>query len=75
VPDDLRELDVSLNALRREHCRKPDQMFELIEGLFDGPYLELFSRELRPGWTCWGNEVGKFSGQPHASTAGRGVQL
>ena len=25
-----------------------------------GPYLELFARQTRPGWTCWGNEVGKF---------------
>lgn len=44
----------------REHSRKPDEFFERTERLLDGPYLELFSREDRPGWTTWGNEVGKF---------------
>jgi len=44
----------------REHSRKPDEFFERTERLLDGPYLELFSREDRKGWTTWGNEVGKF---------------
>lgn len=44
----------------REHSRKPDDFFARTERLLDGPYLELFSREERPGWTTWGNEVGKF---------------
>jgi N6-adenosine-specific RNA methylase IME4 len=45
---------------RREHSRKPDGIHERIERLVAGPYLELFARQTRPGWTCWGNEVGKF---------------
>jgi len=45
---------------RREHSRKPDCVHERIERLVAGPYLELFARATRPGWTCWGNEVGKF---------------
>lgn len=45
---------------RREHSRKPDCVHERIERLVAGPYLELFARQSRPGWTCWGNEVGKF---------------
>jgi N6-adenosine-specific RNA methylase IME4 len=45
---------------RREHSRKPDEFFEYTEALVGGPYLELFAREERPGWTTWGNEVGKF---------------
>jgi len=45
---------------RREHSRKPEEQYRRIETLFDGPYLELFSRASRPGWTSWGNEVGKF---------------
>jgi N6-adenosine-specific RNA methylase IME4 len=45
---------------RREHSRKPDGIHERIERLVAGPYLELFARQSRPGWTCWGNEVGKF---------------
>ena len=46
---------------RREHSRKPDEMFDRVESLVDGPYLELFSREERKGWDTWGNETGKFS--------------
>jgi N6-adenosine-specific RNA methylase IME4 len=45
---------------RREHSRKPDCVHKRIERLVDGPYLELFARTERPGWTVWGNEVGKF---------------
>lgn len=44
----------------REHSRKPDCVHERIEQLVAGPYLELFARTTRPGWTSWGNEVGKF---------------
>lgn len=45
---------------RREHSRKPECVYERIERLVAGPYLELFARSIRPGWTSWGNEVGKF---------------
>src|SRR5262245_54679158 len=48
-------------APRREHSRKPDGIHERIERLVAGPYLELFARQRRPGWDCWGNEVDKFS--------------
>jgi N6-adenosine-specific RNA methylase IME4 len=47
----------------REHSRKPDCVYELIENLWDGPYLELFARTRREGWTAWGNEVGCFDDQ------------
>ena len=47
----------------REHSRKPDEMYDRIERLTAGPYLEMFSRnEEREGWSFWGNEVGKFGG-------------
>ncbi len=49
---------------RREHSRKPDCVHERIERLVAGPYLELFARATRPGWTSWGNEVGKFDSPP-----------
>jgi N6-adenosine-specific RNA methylase IME4 len=45
----------------REHSRKPDEVFSRIERYCAGPYLELFSRQPRDGWDCWGNEVGKFA--------------
>lgn len=46
---------------RREHSRKPDCVHERIERLVAGPYLELFARQKRPGWTAWGNETDKFN--------------
>jgi N6-adenosine-specific RNA methylase IME4 len=54
---DVRELII---APRREHSRKPDDQYQRIERLCGGPYVELFARQTRPGWTSWGNEVGKF---------------
>ena len=45
---------------RREHSRKPAEFRRRIERLVDGPRLELFARETHPGWTAWGNEVGKL---------------
>jgi N6-adenosine-specific RNA methylase IME4 len=42
---------------KREHSRKPDELYPIIESCSFGPYLELFARHSRPGWTCWGNEV------------------
>ncbi len=47
-------------APRREHSRKPDEVYERIESYADGPYLELFARNNRPGWISWGNETSKF---------------
>ena len=49
-----------LIAPRREHSRKPDEQYERIEQLVDGPYLEMFARTARNGWSAWGNQVGKF---------------
>jgi N6-adenosine-specific RNA methylase IME4 len=46
----------------RQHSRKPDCVPARIERLVDGPYLELFSRQQRPGWTAWGNQTDKFAG-------------
>jgi len=46
----------------REHSRKPAETHEMCEALFDGPYLEMFAREPRPGWTVWGNQTNKFGG-------------
>lgn len=41
---------------KREHSRKPDEAYDLIEACSPGPYLELFARFARPGWVQWGNE-------------------
>ncbi len=41
---------------KREHSRKPDELYDIIEACSPGPYLELFARFRRPGWKQWGNE-------------------
>jgi len=46
---------------RREHSRKPDEAYDRIERLVDGPYLELFSRSGRKNWTSWGNQLNRFA--------------
>ena len=45
---------------RREHSRKPDIMYNHIENLLEGPYIELFARTQRNGWDSWGNQIDKF---------------
>jgi N6-adenosine-specific RNA methylase IME4 len=44
----------------REHSRKPDEVFDRIEKYCDGPRLEMFARQSRPGWITTGNESTKF---------------
>jgi N6-adenosine-specific RNA methylase IME4 len=44
-------------ARKREHSRKPAEQYEIIEACSPGPYLELFARGERSGWTGWGNEA------------------
>jgi len=41
---------------KREHSRKPDEIYDIIEACSPGPYLELFARYQRAGWQQWGNE-------------------
>lgn len=54
---DIREVII---APVREHSRKPDEAIERIERYCAGPYLELFSRTDRPGWTAWGDQLGSI---------------
>ena len=42
---------------KREHSRKPDEQYMLIESCSPGPYVELFARGIRAGWDCWGNQA------------------
>lgn len=49
-----------LNEPRREHSRKPDSFFEMIESITLGRRLEYFSREKRNGWEVFGNDINKF---------------
>jgi len=47
---------------KRQHSRKPDQLYDLIERCSPGPYLELFARFQRSGWDQWGDEELKPTG-------------
>jgi N6-adenosine-specific RNA methylase IME4 len=49
-----------LNEPRREHSRKPDSFFDMIEKITMGRRLEYFSREKRNGWEVFGNDLNKF---------------
>ena len=42
---------------KREHSRKPDEIYPLIESCSPGPHLELFARGAREGWTVWGDQA------------------
>jgi len=46
-----------LGTRKREHSRKPDELYNIIEACSPGPRIELFARGTRPGWTGWGNQA------------------
>ncbi len=46
-----------IESRKREHSRKPDEQYALIESCSPGPYLEMFARYPQDGWTVWGNEA------------------
>jgi N6-adenosine-specific RNA methylase IME4 len=45
---------------KREHSRKPDEQYPLIESCSSGPFLEMFARGPRKGWTAWGNQAEEY---------------
>jgi N6-adenosine-specific RNA methylase IME4 len=47
-----------IQAPRQEHSQKPEEMANMIEVVSYPPYLEMFARHLRPGWSTWGEEAG-----------------
>jgi N6-adenosine-specific RNA methylase IME4 len=46
-----------IQSRKREHSRKPDEQYDLIESCSSGPYLELFARGSREKWTTWGDQA------------------
>ncbi len=46
-----------IKSQKREHSRKPDETYTLIESCSSGPYLEIFARGSRTGWMTWGNQA------------------
>lgn len=49
-----------LVSRKREHSRKPDEQYALIESCSRGPFLEMFARGTRAGWTAWGNQAEEY---------------
>ncbi|RLP08516.1 MT-A70 family methyltransferase [Propionibacterium australiense] len=47
-----------IETRKREHSRKPDEQYRLIEDCSPDPFLEMFARHAQPGWTAWGDESG-----------------
>jgi N6-adenosine-specific RNA methylase IME4 len=62
---------------KREHSRKPDEFYKIIEACSPGPFLELFARQRVRGWDQWGNQVDDYEDtRPHYPayhTSPRGV--
>ncbi len=56
LPPGRRQVNL-MGTRKREHSRKPDEQYQLIEGCSWGPFLELFGRGTRTGWTTWGNQA------------------
>jgi N6-adenosine-specific RNA methylase IME4 len=70
---DVRKLIISP---RREHSRKPDETYDRIERLCEGPYLELFARESHPGWEhLMSNEADSGPGTRRWKSSGRSIDL
>jgi N6-adenosine-specific RNA methylase IME4 len=58
TPEEGSLRDSVVQIERTTHSKKPDEFYEIIESMYpDGPYLELFARKVRKGWTAWGNEI------------------
>ena len=49
-----------LKTQKREHSRKPDEFYAIVESCSPGPHLEMFARGSRPGWTSWGNQADDY---------------
>jgi len=56
IPQEKRRGSV-ITGGKREHSRKPDSFYDLVEAVSPGPYLELFARRQRLGWDTWGDEA------------------
>jgi N6-adenosine-specific RNA methylase IME4 len=56
LPPGRRQVNL-LATRKREHSRKPDELYDIVEACSPGPYLELFARYDRQGWAAWGDEA------------------
>ena len=51
------KFDSVFEAEVTEHSKKPHLVYEMIEKMYSGPFIELFARNARQGWVSWGNQV------------------
>lgn len=58
-PAGRRQVNI-ISTRKREHSRKPDELYEIIESCSPGPYLELFARSSRKNWNTWGDEAESY---------------
>jgi len=66
-----------IETRKREHSRKPDELYSIVEACSPGPRLEMFARYPRAGWTVWGNEAADDivpRGRRHAAYGGQDDQ-
>lgn len=69
-----------ITTQKREHSRKPDEQYALIESCSPGPYIELFARGPRSNWTVWGNQSEEYAPTwdtyaNHSQVKAKAVQL
>lgn len=78
VKPKVRNIRSRFSAPAGRHSEKPECFYSIVESLADGPYIELFARRRRPGWTSFGNELGADfqlpSGEPEAEPGSRSAQ-
>ena len=60
LPPGRRQVNI-IRSRKREHSRKPDELYDIIEACSPGPYLELFARGRRSEfWTAWGDQSASY---------------
>ena len=60
LPAGRRQVNI-IRSMKREHSRKPDEQYEIIQECSFAPYLELFARGPRPGWDSWGHQADEYA--------------
>jgi N6-adenosine-specific RNA methylase IME4 len=74
LPPGRRQVNI-VRSRKREHSRKPDEIYTIIESCSNGPYLELFARGPRAGWATWGDQADTYyPNWPTYANHSRGVR-
>lgn len=63
LPTLRKDCPTAFTVKKGRHSEKPEESYRIVESMSPGPYLELFGRRSRPGWTVWGDEAGRFPSQ------------